>query len=833
MANFSAEEVFTLDVITPDEFDHTDFDQEEQHRIQTNFYKGAPPQWVNFYLAEKNGMPLVKREGYNKIRHLIETGQRRKTVTMVTLLHQPGSGGSSLAMQVLWDLRTRLWCTKLVIDIGIDPKIIARDLVIRVTMQNLQKPVLLLLDNVDTLKDNFSKTLQKRLIDELSKIMKRVSIIILNCVRKIEFPESNSNNTVLLSRKLNIEREAWEREEFDQHHIRIIQQYEIDHNSFHGFNIVHGKINSVEYTETICNVIVPPKKKRRHRRDQLFAILALINTYAAGSDLLLHQCMEFLQKNDRIHRPTSFENEMGKFSDLLVTYTSFEKSSEYVRVAHPMIASKCVELFKNHDVNIGEVTHLFLANFCAERASPSLMQTTKTMLITREMRGENTAIKQDRFSKLIHNIQNRKKGNRMCTGLLKKASEIFQDRPTFPQTLARCYYLMVKKEDPIHMKDYIYAEKWAKEAIRRHPNNSFIMDTLGQVYKHHLIHYVATQQPVQSEVLRLGLTAIQAFQEEEAAAEKEEAEENTQEADVNISPTFNYRGKLGYLQVANQLYETLTNINMDWHAVLTCSGEMTLTLATKLKERYRNLTMTLKGEVEKRFEFFEEYLTYSKPDSKRIDPLYIRKYAETCHMRYRGTLPRVLKRKVEDTEEDVITTLTDLCDFLRKHKTDQSPELFHLELLKPAFDQDIGEVVLKMREAFENVYKKYFRSRYLVPLYIKTTVGWQTLNELKLQPWEIENGGSSGPDEREERAGLDHRDIQQRLDNLKRIQGRVDKPNILAFINKKWILVEPHNKDKVLRDGTISFYLGFSIKGPVAFNIKSEKEVTSVQEQPE
>ncbi|XP_076145799.1 sterile alpha motif domain-containing protein 9-like [Alosa pseudoharengus] len=821
-------ELASLDVIHSDRFEGTDFDQEEIHDIQANFYKGAPPQWVNFYLAEKNGMPFVQRESYEKIQSLVKTYQKRKTVTMVNLLHHAGSGGSTLAMQVLWDLQRKFWCTKLATDVVFDTNVTVKDVIKLVTMQNnkqnKRKPVLLLLDNVDMLKENVSKTLQKRLIDALNEIHNNLPIIILNCARKVEFTDRDLYNTVLLNAELTTE----ENKKFDQHHRSVRVKYESEHDMFHGFNIIHGL--SAGDIAKVCNVIVPPKKKRRPRKDQLFAIIALVNTYAPGSDFLLDQCKKFLQISHSILRQQSFEEQMGHFSDLLITYTNFEKNSKYVRVAHPKIGKKCVQLFRDHGLSMGEVTRLFLQHFCAEIASPCLLQTTKTMLIMREVRGKNK--EKHTFSQLIQDIKDEeeKQGKRergeMCKTLLMEASKIFKDRPTFPQALARCYYLLVDKKKPIKKRDYINAEKWAKEAIKRHPNNSFIMDTLGQVHKHHLIHYLNGQY-CQSEVLRLGLLAIVAFQEEEEAAEVEEGDGNVNEANVNISPTFNMRGKLGYLQVAEKLFESLQKIDNDWCDVLRCS-RMKESLRIKLKDKYRNLTMNLRAEVERRFEFFEEYLTYSKPDSVRDDPTYIREYADNCYTKYVGAPPKVLKMKSEDKEEmdmlereeDTITTLTDLQKFLRRHKADHSPELYHLELLQLAEGQDLMDVVTKMRKAYENVYKIYFRSRYLAPLYMKCTEGWQTLSELQLQPWEIEKGASNNSNETEERTCPDPRNIEKRLVNLMRVQGRIEKPNIKADFENTTILVEPHNKEKVLKDGAISFYLGFNIKGPVAFNIR-------------
>ena len=187
---------------------------------------------------------------------------------------------------------------------------------------------------------------------------------------------------------------------------------------------------------------------------------------------------------------------------------------------------------------------------------------------------------------------------------------------------------------------------------------------------------------------------------------------------VNFSSIFNTRGKLGYLQVAEKLFESLQKINRDWCDVLTCSKRIQESLAVQCTRKSRNLTINLRAEVKKRFEFFEQYLTYSKPDSKD-DPIYIRECVNKCYAKYMETPPRVLKMMHEDEdemEEDVTVTLTDLQEFLRRGDSYRNPEFYHLALLKPAEDQNLMDVVMKMRESYDNMYEKYFRSRYLAPL---------------------------------------------------------------------------------------------------------------------
>ena len=58
--------------------------------------------------------------------------------------------------------------------------------------------------------------------------------------------------------------------------------------------------------------------------------------------------------------------------------------------------------------------------------------------------------------------------------LLKEAFKRFHDDPFFAQQLARLHYKHEMFEE---------AEHWAEKAARQLPNNSYILDTKGQVYK--------------------------------------------------------------------------------------------------------------------------------------------------------------------------------------------------------------------------------------------------------------------------------------------------------------------------------------------------------------
>ncbi|KAI3375685.1 hypothetical protein L3Q82_003984 [Scortum barcoo] len=157
-------------------------------------------------------------------------------------------------------------------------------------------------------------------------------------------------------------------------------------------------------------------------------------------------------------------------------------------------------------------------------------------------------------------------------------------------------------------KSFYYgkAEEWAKEAIRRAQNNSYVADTLGQVYKRHL--KVAKQR---QDIEDRAKGAFEAFKDVEEKADKEEGLEMKDTGTVNISSIFNNRGLFGFIQVANIADEKLGSSRED-----------------------NNIFPNLRMEVEAKFDFFEWYLTYSKPGMKSVEPDYFWRDVVLCYQNY-------------------------------------------------------------------------------------------------------------------------------------------------------------------------------------------------------
>lgn len=148
---YQCDSLSLLDVLCENEFEGDTINQTDAARAEVNFYKGAPPQWLNFYLAEQEaavGSTCIKRDGYNYLKKLIQSKRKSPHSTaIVKLLHQPSSGGSTLAMQVLWDLRKKHRCAVLKESTGANSTDIADQVINLFKAGDSQNTVLLLLED--------------------------------------------------------------------------------------------------------------------------------------------------------------------------------------------------------------------------------------------------------------------------------------------------------------------------------------------------------------------------------------------------------------------------------------------------------------------------------------------------------------------------------------------------------------------------------------------------------------------------------------------------------------------------------------------------------------
>ncbi|XP_016417855.1 sterile alpha motif domain-containing protein 9-like [Sinocyclocheilus rhinocerous] len=718
-------------------------------------------------------------------------------------------------MQVLWHFRKDLRCAR-VIDSDLDTEQLAKQVLDLFLLSNEQhaehdqKTVLLLLDTNDELPADSATVVR-------------------------------SKDDVKLLMKLSTE----ERKRFDQKKEELKKKYKKMSQKFLAFNIMQGGFQKEDAEKLITQEMVNHiEKDTKSSSTRLLSFLALINSYVPGSHLSKLVCEEFIDptKQPSDEKNPKLETIMKPFEDLIVIFSEGEQEDRCVRLAHPMIADACLNMFTEHKLTRSDIALDFLNSMVKGKES-NYGQICKKIFITRLETGQGKELKgKKKFSTLILDIMHESgNNNNQCIHLLEMAANLFSTDPYYLQTLARFYYIKVKEDNKYEM-----AETWAEEAINRDPKKSDIRDTLGQVHKHHLQSKKKTLDV--KECLAITKTAIDAFKDEEKAAEVE-SEENT---------TFNNRGCFGFLQVCNVIHEMRPNPK------------------NPLEQEHSDYISGLRGDVESRYDFFEWYLAFSRPSLNTEEPDYFHEDVEECYKKYftqgEQTDETTLNEKKMKSFGGLLHFLKSDTNVLKEHQSalkhlqsdnetqtvlyilanivlsqsgeqceqaedlqarlqklwlreiqDRSPEFYLLILLlfwpdetQPGITNppNLEKCLKKMHHSYKEKYQKYLRRRYLVPLFFfgKGTGLQRLVHALKLDQIDLELLTE----------GHGHADVEC----LQRINGEVKNQEVFAVRDGQQIPVTPHNPSSVCKPGQVSFYLGFTIRGPVAYNIRYEENLT-------
>lgn len=870
-----------LDVLSPNPFEGVTSLADVLHQTEENFYRGAPPRWFNFYISDQrvadgSGTPFIKRDGYNTLVQTVQLKGKTPGITIVKLFHQPGCGGTTLAMKVLWDLR-KIFTSAVLTDSASNTTNIAEE-VVQLFKDGNRKTVLLLVNNMqrlEALQESIKIEMASR---EMHVDSRKAAVIILNCVRKDAV--QMASHVVFLQNVLSKD----EKIQFDEKRDELRKRYGDKSKQFHGFNIIQTNFSKT-YIKEACAVFINTTTAESPQMTQLAACLSLLNAYVPGSYLLESQCLDFFKHDDYAHGDFPLKERMSTFGHLIITFQEDRSSEMKVCIAHRMIAQHCTELLAETGTTRSETASYLLTHFNSDEFPSFLVSFIKDMLTKRETKpneedsGNGTRIIEDveRFSRLILDIQS-VEDKLECVNVLVVASERFNRNAFFPQALARFY--------SIELKNYIEAEKWAKIAKLRYPQSSFIADTLGQVYKNQLKNQKRDATP--RAILELASKAIEAFKDEERLAENESGTETRGDGTTKISKVFNIHGQFGYLDVCNLLYKKLVSQDDTWREVLTKKAPLNSVLRSlgdAEHSRFKVLIDGLKDDIERKCAFFDTYLTYSKPEQKD-DPAYISKGTLECYKNFVGNSPskdfkaegaaliQKLKENLADTSAGVLSCLDRECResdlkeittwwekiFLQKGSVvalanyilahimlrnmeaelpldckhldafkqkmpripSQSPELHMLVLLLswPTESEancvlDLNRLIHNMHCSYEVTYKAQFRSRYLRPLFfIGNGEGLNRIVHRKNLEQNVQTRQDWTRDTIFQDATVKAR--------LVRVQGVVRNYRVFATIGGAAIEVHANIQNCLWKAQQVSFYLGFTIRGPVAFDIQTK-----------
>ncbi|XP_009297386.1 sterile alpha motif domain-containing protein 9 [Danio rerio] len=524
--------------------------EDKQHHEEI-FYKGGKVSWWNFYFSEQPGsMPFIKRDKFDYIINTIipDICNLERSCAFFNIFHLPGCGATTLAMHVLWTLKNKFRCAVLQ-DSTNDYTAAAEQVVQLLTYKKDEEPkrlpVLLMIDDFQDISD--VKKFQLQIEEECQRqkiYSKSPQVVIVNCMRVESFEQTD--DTVFIENNLS-EKE----QKLFEEKLKEIEKTNRNTKTFYGFMILKSNYSSTYIQGVVKSTLIGFNLQHKHA--QLFAVLVLLHVYCKNAVLSVSTCEEFLGLETKADSTScNVENGFKKFSTLLKKCpVDYKISFEGVRVIHSSIAQHCLkELSASHGVTKAEITNILLTTelfYEYTLGKQKLMQDVHSMLVRRQ---NSVEAEDSLFSPLIQDIMKETPG--MEETVLLNAVKCYRKDVAIPQLLARYYY--IKKQD------FSMAKDWAKKAKDLSGENSYMCDTVSQVYVNELkcAFREDKDDPISpnslDRYLTLAKTATEACKETQQTANKEAITRLQRQKDYT---TYNTAGHFCELQVAATVIEIL------------------------------------------------------------------------------------------------------------------------------------------------------------------------------------------------------------------------------------------------------------------------------------
>ncbi|XP_069050743.1 sterile alpha motif domain-containing protein 9-like [Lepisosteus oculatus] len=621
------ERMLSLEIIGVNECDNIStkgIDEEEVKNIERYFYQGGKVSWINFWLADKKKCgEVIQRDAYGDaikiVDNIVRFGPPQKSVARINIYHHPGSGGSTVARQTLWNKRKDLRCAVVKPSYPV-ANVCEHAVLLREYEEkdaNHCVPVLLLLEDCD---EEYLHELRHELGEAVS--LKKINplatcFILLSCKRSHE-PEKMLKalplQTVAVTHKLSEE----EKKLFSKKREVLEQKFEPE---FILTFVLMSEAFEEQYVKDFVEHLLQDID-RSSLETRLITYVAVLNLYVQNSYISVSHCEAFLGLGVQVEkiRQSYFENALSKQARLVLIHlresTTFISS---VRIIHPLVAQEIVHQLCSRQTQ-STIAMAFLHEkvlFEHRFGRDDFLKFVRDLFIRRYKRSKGDNI-DTFFSPLIEHVCNVENNPPKAMELLKAAYTCFGKDPFFAQQLARLYYSHEKFEE---------AKNWAEVAKSHLPHDSFILHTEGQVYKKWFnVKYDALDREGKTaentaEIIETALQAAMCFRASETAA-------TTERDCMNNSAYF------GEVDVCCRLLQLISSVNV-------FSGEngrakllnylLTEHVPEEIKEPWKKFHSHLKGlqkSIYNALEWISEDLSYFQTDKREEEEEVMNKELE-------------------------------------------------------------------------------------------------------------------------------------------------------------------------------------------------------------
>lgn len=549
-------ELFDLEILSANECDNdleimNDLEKRKEQRkmVEENFFKGACVTWWNLWFE---GDHVLKRSIHANFLKKVKDAcsksdnEDESKVSRVKLYHQPGAGGTTSAMQVLWDLRKEYRCAVVrhISDLTCEQIEKLR----KYEETETPKPPIILIDNGDEEKvislcahlANRARIALRRSEDHC-----KVFCVLLLCERRPNLPPFVNEFSVQLRHDLEKSELDWFQKKGDTLQKQYLNENGIDPRLLLSFNLLKENFNP-DYRKEIIQQFVDNITDEKEMC--LLRYLSLMNSFDLDFQSVPVSAFDLLM-TDRKHTPQQQRNPISSFG-IVSTQTHMRNRGWEVQLTQSLL----VLINRSGSVNYrAHLKGLYIINqlFAKEifmyiqgqmklktselmldfLDSPMFLSYNKSLQVLQKIVGDILKKRQtldinrrEKFSPLIKDILSHESADKAAE-VLERGFELLKD-PMVAQQAARLYY--------IH-KNWVKAEHFAQIATGMKPENSFLWDTYGQIFKTQLKEmYMECSQ--KSEMLgddevRLAVhilsKAIEKFKFEQKASEKEYYSKNT------------------------------------------------------------------------------------------------------------------------------------------------------------------------------------------------------------------------------------------------------------------------------------------------------------------
>lgn len=479
---------------------------------QEQFYKGNKVTWWNFYYSTQVGKRDAYESHLKNIMEKLTSNDSRDRYETHRIEHHPGAGGTTVAFHLLWHFSQitrnpadayRCCIVKRISDRTADE--VYRFQGFKERDISEAKPVIVLVDNkteehVNILKDK---------VDEIA--YKKGSPGKLFCLLMFvtRVPVSYISSNKIVEHNLSKREKMWFQNKFEE--LQKSSGVRVD--TLIAFNVMRSSFDETVIEEITQRLVSETNDKERQLLGYLSVICSfdsdnavpepvfdsvMLNKTYDPNTLTLIECINrpfgivASEKERRAMRKIERETwnvNLSNAMQLLITHRMINRGSysfngvcllsqplakavmkyimEILRKSFQDMTMDLLELAAQNSMETNQMSKHFLQIVC------SLFTCRETFT---DKKGENKVAK---FSPLILQLEEQQEGER-AEEANGRVVDVFTNCFTITknamvgQQLTRFY---------IHIKDYEAAEETVQRCLKLLPNNSYLLDTYGQIYK--------------------------------------------------------------------------------------------------------------------------------------------------------------------------------------------------------------------------------------------------------------------------------------------------------------------------------------------------------------